>query len=464
MKKAGSIRWRLYIAAIITIVLALAVAGAGLAFLFERHITRRVDADMYLYLQRTSAHIDISTETGEVSIQTPSGRENRQRALKPFGGYYWQITDNDEVVQTSRSLWDQTIAMPPHAPANPQEIQRYNAPGPNGTQLRVTYRQLLIDRPTGDPHRIGVFVAVDYATISTPRQEFMRDILPFLALLAVVLIVSTFVYLNYGLRPLESIRREMTAIRSGKKERFPENVPTELQPLSEEINALLDVQDKELERAKNRAADLAHGLKTPLTAMAGDVRRLREKGEEEIASEISQAIGIMNNHVAREMTRARVRSIGSKRYAKIPVAKTLLPLVGTLQRTPSGAALDWQFKILPGISIAMDREDLMEIMGNLLENASRYAKSKIILDAKENADGLILTIDDDGPGLSDKQCEQVHGRGQRLDESGGAGLGLAIVQDVANAYNAKLTLSQSDLGGLQASIFMPAKFTGLPEA
>lgn len=455
MKGYGSIKWRLFLAAILTTGLALAIAGVGLGYLFERHIARRVDADMDILMRRTVAHIEVSANTGELSVLTPPGRGNRQRANMPYGGYYWQITENGKVLRTSRSLWDQTIAAPPREPSGSNEVQRYSAEGPRGTELRVMFRQLIIDRPNDAPAKIGVFVAVDNSAVTEPRQEFMKDIVPSLALLAVFLIAATGIYLVYGLRPLETVRREVNAIRSGEKSRFSENVPSEVQPLSEELNALLDAQQAALQRARNRAADLAHGLKTPLTALSGDARRLREKGEDEIAADVDQAVDIMNRHVAREMARARIRNAGTIRSARIPLAATLMPLIETLRRTPAGENIDWRMTIAADIGIAMDRDDLIECMGNLLENAMRYAKSVVLLEASAIPEGLRLTVEDDGPGLGEEQCRSIQERGHRLDESGGAGLGLAIVHDVLEAYDARLTLDRGSLGGLRVIVDLP---------
>lgn len=454
MKRTGSIRWRLFFAAMISTGLALAVAAIGLAYLFERHIARRVEADMGLYMQRIAAQVEISADTNELMLVTPPGHGNRQRTDIPYGGYYWQVTDNGKIAKTSRSLWDQTIAPPPREPSLPGESQFYTAPGPDGSMLRVLFRQFEINRPDNTPAKIGISIAVDERTISEPRQEFMRDIIPSLALLAAFLMAATGIYLVYGLRPLEAIRREVNAIRSGDRSRFPENVPSEVQPLSEEINALLDAQDRALERARNRAADLAHGLKTPLTALTGDIRRLRERGEADIADDIGEAVEIMSRHVAREMARARIRSSGS-RSIRIPLMETLKPLIETLRRTPNGERLDWQLAIPDDISIAMDRDDLIECMGNLLENAARYADSVILIEATSTAASLRLTIADDGQGLSDTQYDIIHERGRRLDESGGAGLGLAIVHEIVDAYGAVITLDRSPLGGLRANIDFP---------
>lgn len=457
MNRNRSIKLRLFLTAAITTCIALTIAGFGLGILFERHAARRVNADLDVFVRRIAGHIEVSAENGEVTLQEPPRGGNRQRANTPYGGYYWQITENGKVIRTSRSLWDQTIAAPPSKPENGKETILYKAPGPRNANLLVHYRQVLLDRPDGEPTEIGVFAAVDDSAITGPRQEFMHDIFPSLSFLAIFLIGASAIQISYGLRPLETIRRKVNTIRSGEEQRLKGDFPAEVQPLTEEINALLDAQETALEKARNRASDLAHGLKTPLTALSGDVRRLREKGETEIASEIGQAVEMMNRHVKREMARARIRNTGALHASRIPLAETLVPLVETLRRTPRGEQLDWQMDIAEDLTIPMDRDDLIECMGNLMENASRYAGSRVVISASTRDRYILLGVDDDGPGLDDRECRNMLERGHRLDESGGAGLGLAIVQDMADAYDARLLLGRSPLGGLSAIIELPVE-------
>jgi len=454
VKKPGSLRFRLFLAAIVTTGIALSIAGVGLTFLFERHVSRRVDSDLTVFLQRISAHIDINDDTGELDMLPEPG--NRQRANMPFGGYYWQIVDNGKVIRTSRSLWDQTIPAPPAKYADSTDIHRYLAPGPNDTLLVVMHRMVLLERPDGSSQKIELSVAVDNRWVSDPTDHFISDLVPSLALLAFVLIVATGLQLSIGLRPLEAIRREITAIRSGEQKKLSDNFPSEVQPLSDELNALLSAQDITLTRARNRAADLAHGLKTPLTALSGDIRRLREKGETELADDITQVVEIMNRHVGREMARARIRSSGIMRQAKTPVLAAVTPLIETLARTPCGEGMDWQVTISPELTAPMDRDDFIECVGNLLENAARHAASRVAIDVRSSRDSIRITIEDDGAGIPLQERAGIQQRGHRLDVSGaGAGLGLAIVQDLVDAYNAEMTLGESHRGGLLVVIELP---------
>jgi signal transduction histidine kinase len=274
-----------------------------------------------------------------------------------------------------------------------------------------------------------------------------------LGVLGAVLALATSVQVVLGLRPLRALRAGVADIRSGRSHRLPEAVPDEVRPLVEEVNALLDAQSREITRSRDRAADLAHGLKTPLAALAADAARLRERGEDKLARDIEAVGSAMSRHVDRELARARLRSDARRgESASVELAPLLRSLVTIQSRTPAGARVDFDIDIADGISAPLDRTDLAEVLGNLLDNAVRHARSRVRIGAATAARGVCITIEDDGDGIDAAACAAVLARGIRLDQRGeGAGLGLAIVQDVLDAYGWTLKLSRSELGGLKAS-------------
>jgi signal transduction histidine kinase len=241
-------------------------------------------------------------------------------------------------------------------------------------------------------------------------------------------------------------------IRAGRIRYLAPAAPAEVQPLVAEMNSLLEGQEREIERSRSRAADLAHGLKTPLAALAGDVRRLRAEGQTGIASDIESVAEAMNRHVDRELARARIRGAVRRNVgATTELAPLVQSLIGTLERTPSGARVLFEQRIADALFVAIDRTDLVEVLGNILENAARHAQSRVRITAPAAS---MIVIEDDGPGVSAEARTGVLERGIRLDQcKEGAGLGLAIVQDVLEAYRWRLVLGTShDLGGLQATI------------
>jgi len=301
---------------------------------------------------------------------------------------------------------------------------------------------------------VRVAVAADLARVSAATAAFAKDLTLALALLALVLAVATSMQVGLGLRPLDLLRRGVADIRAGRSRHLPSAVPVEVRPLVEEVNALLDAQEREIERSRCQAADLAHGLKTPLAALAADAARLREHGEHAIAQGIEAVGETMRRHVDRELARARVRG-GLRRGAGLStrLAPLVHLLIATLARTPVGMRVTFEPDIADDVRVPLDRSDLAEVLGNLLENAARHAASRVRIAADRASPGPSIVIEDDGKGIASTQLARVLERGARLDESGeGAGLGLAIVQDVLDAYGWRLELASSELGGLKATV------------
>ena len=296
---------------------------------------------------------------------------------------------------------------------------------------------------------VRVVVAGDVSEVTKARQTFTRDLIPSLALLGVVLAAATWIQIGLGLRPLQRVRTGIAAIRKGEAAQLDEEAPSEVAPLVEEINGLIAAQAREIERSRARAGDLAHGLKTPLAALAADVRALEDKGEIAVARRIADVGEAMRRHVERELARARIhgaRSLGAVRTTRVaPLVATLLTMQ---QRSLSGSRLSFENACSADADIAMDKVDLAEVLGNLIENAARHARSRVRVSTL--ADGRVA-VEDDGPGIPPEKRASVVVRGERLDSSaGGTGLGLAIVSEVLSAYDRKLVLDGSPLGGLRA--------------
>jgi signal transduction histidine kinase len=224
-----------------------------------------------------------------------------------------------------------------------------------------------------------------------------------------------------------------------------------VQPLVTELNSLIDQQEREIERSRGRAADLAHGLKTPLAALTGDVGRLRQIGQSQIADDVQSVAEQMRRHVDRELARARVK--GVKRYAggvRTELAPLVRSIIDTVARTTEGEKHRFEEAVPLDLSIPFERADLAEVLGNLIENACRFARHTVRISAGSEE----ITVEDDGPGIGAEHLPKVLERGGRLDESGGgAGLGLSIAQDVLDAYGWELSLGHSEsLGGLLVAL------------
>jgi signal transduction histidine kinase len=442
----ASLRLRLVAGGTLAILLALGIAGAALALLFERHVTRTIADDLDVHLRQLLAGIEVNAE-GRLTVERPPADP---RFEVPLSGLYWQVADDRDTLVRSRSLWDTTLRLPPDEPS-PGEIHQHEATGPANARVLIAERGVLLT--IGDRGaRMRAAVAADYARAKIAVSAFTKDLSIALALLAAVLGVATFIQVALGLRPLASLRSGIADIRAGRRRHLPGAAPPEVAPLVEEVNALLDAQEQEMVRSRDRAADLAHGLKTPLAALITDAERLRARGEATVARDIEAVVESMSRRVDRELARARAR--GGARVSE-GFATTLAPLVKSLvaavARTPSGRALHFDCDVPDDLRVPLDRADLAEVLGNLLENAARHAKIRVLIAA--DAAGHSIAIEDDGTGIAESDLARTLQRGVRLDERApGAGLGLAIVQDVLDAYGWKLEITRSGLGGVKAVI------------
>ena len=438
-----SLRLRLVAGGACAIIVALVIAGVGLTLLFERHVTRALAENLDVQLKQIIATIDLDAQNKIVLSRTPTD----PRFSDPLSGLYWQVSDDRDQMLRSRSLWDTTLSLPKDDPG-PAEVHYHEIAGPAGARVLVAEQQLLFT--AGDtPTQVRVAVAADLARVAAARTAFATDLVMALGLLGLILAAATSVQIGLGLRPLDAVRRAVANIRAGQDHHLNPDVPVEVRPLVNEVNALLDAREKDIVRSRNRAADLAHGLKTPLAALAADAERLRGKGEPEIARDIETVIEAMRRHVDRELARARLRGSPSLAgHATTPLAPLVRSLIATLSRTAAGASLQYEMAFAEDFVAPFDRTDLAEVVGNLLENATRHAKSRIRISAQPDE---IICVEDDGPGIATDLQPAALARGTRLDERGeGTGLGLAIVQDVLEAYGWTLQLGRSELGGLKA--------------
>ena len=439
-----SLRLRLALAGAASIIAALVAAFFVLSTLFERHVERRIAAELMLHLNQIIAGLAEQPGAALDLLKPPVD----PRFERPLSGLYWQI-EGEGIRLRSRSLWDDVLALPDIAGGG---VHMQTIPGPGGVPL------LLVEREVVTPERVGaralrVAVAIDRSDISRATDEFEADLLPYVQTLAILLLAASFVQIFVGLRPLATLTERLSAIRAGKAERLGNDFPDEVLPLTGEVDALLQSRENQLRKARERAADLAHGFKTPLQILSGDVLRLRERGEEGVARDIEAIIQRMRRHVDHEMARARQAERGHT--GRSDLARVSAQVVGVVSRTPAGRDLDWQQEIAAGLILLIDAADLAEILGSLAENAARYAKTTVGIFARAEGNAAIIDVVDDGPGIPEGEIEFVLKRGGRLDTtSEGAGLGLAIVESFVEEANGTFVL-ENRKPGLRARITLP---------
>lgn len=254
-----------------------------------------------------------------------------------------------------------------------------------------------------------------------------------------------------GLSPFDDLRSRLAAIRQGSSSRIEGQYPSEVQPLVNDLNSLLEHRQRAVSRAQAKAGDLAHGLKTPLAILSQEAQRAREAGQEELAVTISQQVERMRKQVEYHLAHARAAASGATPGARCVLAESADGLVRTLQRLYADRGLSFRQMIDANHAVQAEREDVDEMLGNLLDNACKWARSRVEIASAEKGDTMIITIDDDGSGLDRHQRDMVLQRGARADETApGSGLGLGIVRDLAELHGGSIALDQSPIGGVRA--------------
>jgi signal transduction histidine kinase len=260
-----------------------------------------------------------------------------------------------------------------------------------------------------------------------------------------------------GLLPFGRLRRQLSGLRDGSTDRIEGTYPTEVQPLVNDLNTLLEHRERIVRRALAKAGDLAHGLKTPLAVLAQEAEQFEAAGQHEIASAINLQVDRMRRQVDYHLTQARATTPGNAPGARCSVLLSVQGLTRTLEKIYAARGLAIEVDVPSAHFVRGQREDLEEMLGNLLDNACKWTKSNVKIQSVQENGAVVVTVDDDGPGLPATIRDQVLQRGVRADEAApGSGLGLAIVRDLAQLYEGTITLDDSPMGGLRASLRLPS--------
>lgn len=460
-----SLRWRLLSATLAAAALALLLAGWLLAGLFRDAVTRQFAGLLTAQLDQVVARLEVGA--GGAPALDPAQLSD-PRWLRPYSGLYWQVDAMGPGGQPvpalrSRSLWDADIAAPPDQPADAQ-VHVHEVAGPGGARLLLVERLVRLEGAAGSPWR--VLVAADLRDNEAAVQRFNTGLGASLVLLLGVLVAAAGAQVHVGLAPLRTLQRAVAAVRSGQAARVEGDVPAEVLPLVDDFNGVLDRNVAVVERARTQAGNLAHAIKTPLSALlqAAEAAR-RHPGElAQLPSLVQEQVALARRHVDWHLARARAAAAHGMPGVHTEVAPVVDGLLRVMARVHAARGLQLQAGPVPaGLRFAGEAQDLHEMLGNLIDNACQWARTEVRVtlatDLHATPPRFTLVVEDDGPGIAEADRDAALARGGRLDESvPGSGLGLAIVQELAGLYGGGLTLGGAapGLGGLRAELQLPA--------
>ncbi|MFN4087594.1 MAG: ATP-binding protein [Alphaproteobacteria bacterium] len=445
--RLNSLALRLVFGAALWSVATLAAGGFVLSTLFRDYVERSFDHHLAVYQETLVGGAFVFPEGLRLSRTLEEARFQQ-----PYSGWYWQIEDRNGPVLSSRSLWDETLnARPPQA----EETTRFRIEGPLGQSLRASGRWIAL--PGGEAPFLFL-VAGDASEIETEIADFNTHLFWSLGGLGLVLVAAMLIQVVYGLQPLRRLGRQLAQIRAGRAHHLGGDFPAEIAPLATELNALLDHNAEVIERARTHVGNLAHALKTPLAVLTNEAASApADPGADGLADQVRRQTELMRRHVDHYLVRARAAGAGRVLGIRTEVAPVVEDLKRTLLRIHRDRALDIAVRIEPDVSFRGERQDLEEILGNLIDNACKWARHHILVTATLDGRSLEIAIEDDGRGLSPDERAAVLPRGSRLDESvPGSGLGLSIVRDIAGLYGGTLVLGAAPGGGLRAAVRLPA--------
>ncbi len=442
-RPTGSLSRRMILIAAAWIVLLLAGGGFALDRVLASAVTRNFD-DQLEYVMTAlivSAEID---SAGEVSFTREAAD---QRFLEPGSGLYWQVSAPGREVFPSRSLWDRKLAY--GQPHTDRAVHAYNSRQFPDERLRIVERDV---RLPGSPVRWRFQVAQSRDGLNAQIAVLRRTLVRSFALLGLGLIVLAALQTLYGLWPLRRLRAEIVRMRAGHATRVPTDMPAEVQPLVQELNDLMAHNERQAEEARRHAGNLAHALKTPLTVIMNAATAQADDLGETVIREARTMRRQVDHHLARARAVGR-RGSAHSRAEVWPSLESVERAVSRLYRhvrVDAGGARD--------LRVHVERQDLDEMLGNLIENAAKYGGGSVFVTVAAQAGFVEIVVEDDGPGIPEEERTRIFDRGARLDTGKpGTGLGLAIVRDVAEIYEGTVALEESeDLGGLLVRLRLPA--------
>ena len=435
------------------IVLALLMTGWALTTQYQESALRRLGN----VLGDTIDEVVLATSATPQAVTVAEIKDSR--TLRPLSGKYWAVAEFDgrgdlRIIARSPSLAGENLSIPIGLPdrlrgAFGQTIS-YNAGGPIGRPLRIAAS---LKTMPGREAPLVFMAGLDRSNIDADTRQFATFTWTALLILGVGLVIAVFLQVQIGLRPLFALRNQIADVRKGRIARIAGSYPVEIQPLVEQVNQLLDHNQETVERQRTHVGNLAHALKTPLSVMLAEAGSRKGPLPDLVRKQTEIMKAQVDHHLRRARAAARAQLLGER----TPIAEVLDELAVMLERVfeEKGVEIDWRAP--DELGFRGERQDLQEILGNLMENACKWAKRRVRVSAGPTHLGqMVVVVEDDGPGLPEDQREAALQRGMRMDETTpGSGLGLSIVVELTRAYGGKITLGDSDMGGLKVLLELP---------
>ncbi len=451
-----SLAARLLLSAMVVSLVLLLLAGGLLFYLFKVTVERNFDARLEAVMNGLLANLELD-EKGRPYMH---GQLADPRFGLPASGWYWRIAPvgGKGGALVSKSLLDMSLDIPAAKGArrDSQGVLRTYLRDANGVRLRILeQRYTLYD----GRRRYSVLVAGNFDELRSEMSAFAKALVIVLALLGAGLMAAMLAQVRYGLRPLKALHDELGEIREGRREELKGEYPAEIEHVAQELNLLIRANREIVERARTQVGNLAHALKTPLSVLNNEART----GRSPLAKKVLRQTQVMRDQISIYLDRARRAARATGLGAVTPVEEVVSAIVRTLERINSERSVSVNADCPGGLKFRGERQDLEEMIGNLLDNAFKYAKGRIDIHARIERDDkgrrawVVIIVDDDGPGLPEKDHEKALKRGQRLDETRpGSGLGLSIVHETASMYHGRVILGRAPIGGLRVSLRLPA--------
>lgn len=426
--------------------IGLIVAGFILTSLYSKSVRDAFDQQLEAYANALIGALSTQlSERGEAVSLSPPENIGEARFLEPLSGWYWQIGEGqDSVLFTSDSLIGSNLDFV----ETETDIQADDDhQGPGGEAIRQLQRSYGLS----NGKNLVIAVTGNVTELNQGISDFRSNLMVTFFVFAAFLTLAIYVQIRLGLRPLERIRKALREVQAGRSQSILGDFPSEISPVVDEINGLIVANRGVVERARTHVGNLAHALKTPLSVIANEADGTDIK-DKKISEQVTVARDQVNHYLTRASSAAGLVAVGT--------ATPITPVIESLVRAMEKIYQDKGLSIIADIddiTFRGEKQDLEEVVGNLIDNASKWASSKVTVHAQKTSKAQwILNVEDDGPGMTSEQCAQALKRGKRLDETvAGSGLGLSIVVETANLYTGNMKLERSKMGGLKAQLTLP---------